>query len=59
MGDSLVEADAVDTAKSLLESGRQNHAAVDATIGDKFDFADAQTKTIRSLRRCAGRLGYL
>ncbi len=46
MGDSLVEADAVDTAKTLLESGSDKiMLPVDATIGDKFE-ADAQTKTI-------------
>lgn len=46
MGDSLVEDNAIDTAKSLLETGNDKiMLPVDATIGDKFD-AEAQTKTI-------------
>ncbi|HVU10422.1 MAG TPA: phosphoglycerate kinase [Phototrophicaceae bacterium] len=46
LGNSLVEADAIDTAKSLLAKGGDKLILpVDAVIGDKFD-NDAQTKTI-------------
>jgi phosphoglycerate kinase len=46
LGNSLVEADAIDTAAHLLEQGRDKLVLpVDVIIGDKFD-ADAQTDTI-------------
>ncbi len=46
LGNSLVEADAIDTAKGLLAKGGDKLILpVDAVIGDKFD-NDAQTKTI-------------
>lgn len=46
MGDSLVEADAIDTAKSLLEKGGDKLVLpTDAVIADDFA-ADATTKTI-------------
>jgi phosphoglycerate kinase len=46
MGNSLVEADAIETAKALLEKGGDKLVLpVDAIIGDKFDDA-SQTKTI-------------
>lgn len=46
MGKSLVEADAIETAKKLLEtSGDKLILPVDAIIGDKFA-DDAQTQTI-------------
>lgn len=47
MGNSLVEQDAVETAKSLLEKGGDKLVLpVDAIIGDKFD-DNANTRTIR------------
>jgi len=47
LGDSLVEQDAVSTAKSLLDEGSDTIILpVDAIIGDKFG-ADAETKTIQ------------
>jgi phosphoglycerate kinase len=46
MGDSLVEADALATAKELLASGGAKlHLPVDMVIADKFD-AEAQSKTV-------------
>jgi len=46
MGDSLVEADAVETAKELLASGGTKlHLPVDMVLADKFD-AEAQSKTV-------------
>ncbi|MCC6803820.1 MAG: phosphoglycerate kinase, partial [Anaerolineae bacterium] len=46
LGNSLVEADAVETAKGLLAKGGSKLVLpVDVVIGDKFD-NDAQTKTI-------------
>lgn len=46
LGDSLVEPDAVDTAKALLsEGGDKLHLPVDVVISDAFD-ANAQHKTI-------------
>ncbi len=46
MGNSLVEADAVDTAKGLLEKGGDKLILpVDVVIGDKLD-DNAQTRTI-------------
>jgi phosphoglycerate kinase len=46
LGNSLVEADAVETAKGLLaKSGGKLVLPVDVVIGDKFD-NDAQTRTI-------------
>jgi phosphoglycerate kinase len=46
MGDSLVEADAVETAKELLASGGSKlHLPVDMVLADKFD-AEAQSKTV-------------
>ena len=46
MGDSLVEADAVATAKDLLASGGTKlHLPVDMVLADKFD-AEAQSKTV-------------
>ena len=46
MGDSLVEADALDTAKSLLEKGRDKLLLpVDLVVADAFD-NDANRKTI-------------
>ena len=42
LGDSLVEADAVETAKDLLKAGgKKLHLPVDVVLGDKFD-AEAQ-----------------
>ncbi|HEX7432311.1 MAG TPA: phosphoglycerate kinase [Anaerolineaceae bacterium] len=44
MGDSLVEADAVETARQLLADGSSKlHLPVDVVLGDKFD-AEAQLK---------------
>lgn len=46
MGNSLVEADAIETAKGLLQKGGDKLVLpVDAVIGDKFD-NDANQKTI-------------
>ena len=46
MGDSLVEADALETAKELLAtSGGKLHLPVDMVLADKFD-AEAQSKTV-------------
>ena len=46
MGDSLVEADALATAKELLASGGAKlHLPVDMVLADKFD-AEAQSKTV-------------
>jgi len=46
MADSLVEEDAIETAKSLLEKGEDKLLLpVDAVIGDEFD-ADANTQVI-------------
>jgi phosphoglycerate kinase len=46
MGDSLVEADALDTAKEILtQSGNKLHLPVDVVIADKFD-NDANMKTM-------------
>jgi phosphoglycerate kinase len=46
MGKSLVEAEVIDTARSLLEKGRDKLALpVDAVIGDSFD-NDAQRQTV-------------
>jgi len=46
MGDSLVEADALETAKELLASGGGKlHLPVDMVLADKFD-AEAQSKTV-------------
>ncbi|HFB52095.1 MAG TPA: phosphoglycerate kinase, partial [Anaerolineae bacterium] len=45
-GDSLVEKDAIDTAKSLLEtSGEKLFLPVDAVIADKFD-ANAEARVV-------------
>jgi 3-phosphoglycerate kinase len=46
MGNSLVEGDAIDTAKTLLDNGSNKLVLpIDAVIGDKFD-NDAERKTI-------------
>ncbi len=46
MGDSLVEADALETAKELLATGGAKlHLPVDMVLADKFD-AEAQSKTV-------------
>ena len=46
MGDSLVEPDALDTAKEILsQSGNKLHLPVDVVIADKFD-NDANMKTM-------------
>jgi phosphoglycerate kinase len=46
MGDSLVEAEALETAKELLASGGDKlHLPVDMVLADKFD-AEAQSKTV-------------
>jgi phosphoglycerate kinase len=46
MADSLVEADALETAKDLLaSSGGKLHLPVDLVLGDKFD-AEAQLKVV-------------
>ncbi len=46
MGDSLVEAEALATAKELLASGGDKlHLPVDMVLADKFD-AEAQSKTV-------------
>ncbi len=46
MGDSLVEAEAVETAKALLAEGSAKlHLPVDVVLGDKFD-AEAQSKVV-------------
>ncbi len=46
MGDSLVEAEAVETARQLLAEGSKKlHLPVDMVLGDKFD-AEAQLKVM-------------
>jgi len=46
MGDSLVEAEALETAKELLATGSNKlHLPVDMVMADKFD-AEAQLKTV-------------
>lgn len=47
MADSLVEDDALETAKELLKTGgKKLHLPVDVVLGDKFD-AEAQKKTMK------------
>jgi phosphoglycerate kinase len=47
LADSLVESDAVETAKELLKAGgKKLHLPVDVVLGDKFDAA-AESKTMK------------